>query len=377
MKNLDILIKPASGLCNMRCNYCFYDKLLSRSAEVRKSIMSEDVLEALIRKAFEEAEESISFTFQGGEPTLAGLEFFKYFTDCVKARCNPGMRVYFSIQTNGLLLNEQWCDFFLDHNFLVGLSIDGIPDLHDMNRIDMPGKGTYTRIAATYAMLQEKGVDTNILCVVTGQTALSSQAVYQGLKKLGCRYMQFIPCLDPPEKPRGCNPYSLTPDRYARFLKTVFDLWYRDWQDGNYYSVRLFDDYVRLAAGLTPATCATSGRCGLYAVAEADGSIFPCDFYVQDQWKLGNILEQPMRELLNGALSGAFIRESNIRPEACTACKYQKLCRGGCKRDWQLTGADLENYYCRAFRDFFDYAYDRLMLMGKMERTAYEMETER
>jgi uncharacterized protein len=248
--------------------------------------------------------------------------------------------------------------------------VDGFQSLHDSVRKDRQGNPTYSRVSKAFRMLHEKGVEANILCVVTGNTARHGQAVYEGLKNLGCRYMQFIPCLDPVGEVRGAAPYSLRPERYADFLKAVFDLWYEDWKAGNYHSVRLFDDYAMIAAGMRPSACATSGRCGLYAVVEADGSIFPCDFYVSNEWLLGNITQLSFSEILGSTLAEQFVRESFTRPTNCAGCKYFRLCRGGCKRDWVADQADVENYHCRAFKSFFDYAYDRFMIVADAERHA-------
>ena len=201
--------------------------------------------------------------------------------------------------------------------------------------------------------------------MVTGPAARRGQAVYQNLKRLGGRYLQFIPCLDPLEEERGGHPFSLTPERYGKFLCTVFDLWYQDWERGDYVSIRLFDDYVHLLAGQNAGTCATAGTCGRYFVVEGDGSVYPCDFFVLDQWRMGRLGEQTLAELAESETALRFCREGRGAPRECGDCQWLPLCNGGCRRDW--IGMD-RNYHCAALRTFFSYAYPRLRQMAELER---------
>jgi len=285
-----------------------------------------------------------------------------------ESRYRPaGVHVIRSIQTNGMLLDASWADFFRENCFLVGISIDGSAELHNINRVDTAGKGTFSRASAAFSLMQRSSVDTNILCVVTGQTARRAGAVYAALRKMGCRYMQFIPCLDPLGAERGNEPFSLRPERYATFLKTLFDLWYKDWKNGDYVSVRLFDDYVHILAGRPTGSCASNGSCGSYIVVESDGSLYPCDFYTYERWRLGNIGDGDLASFLERGKT--FIEKG--AGEKCASCKYFHVCRGGCKRD---RFADCgENYYCPAFIEFFDHAMERLMEIASLERlVAYE-----
>ncbi|MCL1884374.1 MAG: anaerobic sulfatase maturase [Defluviitaleaceae bacterium] len=373
MKHINLLIKPASGLCNMRCIYCFYHSLIAKSENISQVMMSAEVADILVKRAFEEAEESCTFAFQGGEPTLVGLNFFEQFVKLVNRYNTNKIAVQFAIQTNGLSIDESWADFFKANNFLVGISIDGLQKIHDSMRKDSNGLPTYTKVINAYRLLAEKKVDTNILCVVNGKTARMGLQIYKEFKNLNCRHMQFIPCLDSSCESRGNEAYSLLPERYAYFLKSIFDQWYNDWKRGNYHSIRLFDDYVFVASGVSPSACATSGQCGQYALVEANGSVYPCDFYVTDDLKLGNIIDSSFEELLNSEKAINFIEESKKKPKECLECKWFKLCRGGCKRDWyslQNSGGIKANYYCDAFKDFFDYAYEKIIKIAKAERNA-------
>lgn len=364
MNALTFLIKPASSLCNMRCTYCFYEDIADNRHQKSMGIMTEATAERLICEAFRLVSPGgmIHFLFQGGEPTLAGLDFFRRFIALEEQHRKKGVGVSHAIQTNGLHLNDAWAGFLKTQGFLVGVSLDGHPAIHDTYRIDAAGKGTWDRVTGALALLDRYGVETNILCVVSAAVAKNPRKVYASLRKLGSHPIQFIPCLDPIEKPRGGEFYSLKPDAYGKFLCGLFDCWYRDWKAGNYISIRAFDDYLRILMRLPPSTCAASGACGSYLVVEGDGSLYPCDFYVLDEWKIGNIQDMTVEEALKSPVSLRFLREGAARPALCRSCRYFPLCRGGCKRDWTQQHT---HYYCAAFRSFFDYSLPRLQEMAR------------
>ena len=367
MDHLTLLIKPASSLCNLRCRYCFYEDVSdSRQIKSMGRMTGETVRQLLTAGVQAVGEQgTIQITFQGGEPTLAGLDFYRSFLELERELCPPAVQISHSIQTNGMTLDGEWAAFLGEHGFLVGLSLDGTREIHNALRVDPQGKGTWDRAARALALLDQAGTETNLLCVVTGQLARSPQKVYQSLKKLGEHPLQFIPCLDPLEAPRGSMPYSLAPERYGTFLCGLFDAWYRDLEAGRYVSVRLFDDYLRILAGMPPSTCAAAGICGSYLVVEGDGSLYPCDFFVLDEWRLGNIHTVSMEEALSSEKSRLFLAQSRERPQPCGGCAYFGICRGGCRRDWTGLGPDGTNYYCSAYRRFFGYALPRLRQAAK------------
>lgn len=373
MPHISLLVKPASSLCNMRCRYCFYaDEAASRS-QSSLGLMTRDTAAEMIRQALAAAGPSgqLTVAFQGGEPTVAGLAFFEHFVEDMTRYNTARIPVAYAFQTNGLALDEAWAAFLARNRFLVGVSVDGDKALHDEFRVDAGGKGTWNRVQKNLAMLQRAGVACNLLCVVTRRCARSAVRVYHALQKTGVEYLQFIPCLDPLDGPRGGQAWSLTPEEYGNFLCALFEEWYRDWAAGRYTSVRLFEDYVELAMGLSPSTCATSGRCGAYFVVEGDGSVYPCDFYALDRWKLGNLLDTPLEALGRGERAEAFLRESLHRPAECTDCRWRYLCFGGCRRDWTTDAAGtVHNYYCPAFRQFFAKAEDRLRHIAAAEAAA-------
>ena len=369
MRQVSLLIKPASSLCNMRCAYCFYADETEHRSFKSLGVMTEETASRLIDAAFSavDARGAVSFSFQGGEPTMAGLDFFRRFVALAEEKNQRKTPVAWAIQTNGLNLTEAWAEFLREKRFLVGLSVDGDRALHDAFRPDAKGEGTYGRVTDRLRLLQAHRVDTNLLCVVNGRTAKSPARVYRALKGLGTGYIQFIPCLDPLGVPRGSMKWSLTPEAYGQFLCGVFDEWYRDWAAGRYVSVRLFDDFVYSAMGLEPGTCSSCGRCGYYLVAEADGSLYPCDFYVLDEWKLG-MPEEGLEALSQSETMRAFRARGERKPARCLTCPDYPICRGGCPRDWTQEDGRIENYYCPAFRHFFAYARERIYRIAQAER---------
>ena len=368
MKHVNLLIKPSSSLCNMRCAYCFYTDESERRTQKSMGLMSWETADQLIEAAFSAVERlgSVSFSFQGGEPTLAGLDFFRHFTEKVRWRNRDHLSVAYAIQTNGLCLTEEWAAFFRENRFLVGISVDGDRAIHDRFRKDAEGHDTFERVSAHVEMLLKNRVDTNILCVVNGQTAEKPRRVYRALKSLNTGYLQFIPCLDPLGSPRGSMPWSLSAEAYGRFLCGVFDEWYTDWRQGRYVSVRQFDDWVHVAMGLPPGMCATCGQCGGYLVAEADGSLYPCDFYALDEWKLGTVRDG-LENVFRSEKMAAFCRRSTVKPPDCAACTFKRLCRGGCPRDWEERDGKTINTLCPALRTMFSRNMGRILEIAREE----------
>ncbi len=329
MPPLNFLIKPASGSCNIRCRYCFYHDIGENRDVASYGVMSYETLETLTRKALEAAEGSCAFGFQGGEPTLAGLGFFRKAVEFQKKYARPGLRVSNAIQTNGMAIDREWAEFLAENHFLVGLSMDGTKEIHDANRVGVKGEGTFSRVLRTAQLLTAKKVDFNILTVVTRQSAPHIGKIYSFFRRSGLRWLQFIPCLDPLGEERGSNPYSLTPEVYAKFLKDLFDLWYRDVKAGEFIYIRYFENLVGMVMGYRPESCGLSGRCVIQNVVEADGSVYPCDFYALDEWKLGNIRTDSIPEMMNGETARKFLQVPLEIPGECKACQFYGICRGG------------------------------------------------
>ena len=335
LKALYTLIKPSSSMCNMRCRYCFYEDESENRSQKNYGFMTRETASRLISSSVDATVEgsTISFGFQGGEPTLLGLDFFRFFIE--EEKKYPGRVFQHSIQTNGYLIDEEWALFLKENNFLVGLSVDGYEALHDEYRVAPKGAPTFSRIAESARLLMEHDVPVNALCVVTKECAAKPHRVYHRLKAMGFRYLQFIPCLDPIGKERGQEPYSLLPEAFGSFLAATFDDWYRDWERGDYVSIRQFEDYVHLLLGEMPSSCTAFGRCGSYVVVEGDGSVYPCDFYVLDKYYEGNLNDTPILELATSQKARAFITEDVKRPDECGVCKRDRpAARKGEKQKW-------------------------------------------
>ena len=359
MEALSLMVKPVSGACDMRCRYCFYaDEMNSREVKLYPR-MDFSTLEKLVRRAVQCAERRLDIAFQGGEPTLAGADFFRELLRLERMYNTKGLAISNSIQTNGLNLTDEMIGLFAREGFLVGLSLDGIRDAHDMNRFNASGEGTFDRIVETAGRLKKAGCEFNILCVVNKYVANRPKEVYASLAPYG--YIQFITCLDGLDGQR--RDYSLSGGELCAFNKAVFDCYYDSFMKGAPVSVRIFDNYVRMLMGMPPEACSMTGVCSKYFLVEGDGSVYPCDFYALDRYRLGNINDMTFKRLENSAVSNGFIDESRPVPEKCRKCKWYFLCRNGCRRERDPnTGV---NIWCEAQSEFFSYAIGRLREMAE------------
>ncbi len=369
MRNMHIMLKPASGLCNMACRYCFYADETQKRSVANHGLMSEETLRNVLSRALENVTHNCTISFQGGEPTLAGLAFFQKAVRLSRELNVNRCRLSFSIQTNGLLLDEEWCSFFARERFLVGLSLDGPKELHDANRVDREGRGTYNRVLHALHLLRRHRVSVNILTVVTGDTSRRFRHVYQFFRREGLEYQQYIPCLDPLEQERGTQPWSLSPPRFERYLKTAFDCWYQNLTAGRETRHRYFDNLLLLMDAQPPEACGMLGVCGMQYVVEADGSVYPCDFYMLDPYCLGNLNRDTIADLDIRREKMGFVQQSlSLHPD-CRSCQWLPLCRGGCRRDRDLFQDGIgKNYYCSAYQGFFSYAWPRLEALYRAGR---------
>ena len=364
MADFSTLIKPASSLCNMRCKYCFYEDETSLRSTPCYGVMSRETAEKIIDRAYEFTQNgTVGFAFQGGEPTVAGLDYFTHFISYAKEKRPEKVKLNFSIQTNGLLINENWCKLLSENNFLVGLSMDGPRDINDFSRVDASGDGTFDRVMKTARLFKKHKVDFNILTVLTKQAARHPTQLWSFYKKNGFDFVQIIPCLAPLENPNEKFPYTLTPRDYADFLKTFFRIWSDELAKGNYISMRLFDNLVRMAMGQMPEMCGMMGSCSAQFVIEADGGVYPCDFYVLDEYKCGNVHESSFNEIGESQKVKSFLIQSLQKPSKCGGCKFFGICRGGCRRYREFYS--LEKNYC-PYADFLEYSHVRLANIAKI-----------
>ena len=370
MPPIHVMIKPASGLCNMRCEYCFYADEMKNRNRRDYGIMSPQTLENTVQRALDFAEGSCTIAFQGGEPTLAGLDFYRKLLELEEKYNRKHLSISHALQTNGYALDREWCGFFAENRFLVGLSVDGIRATHDAYRKDSRGQDTYLRVLDAARMLREAGADFNVLTVVNARTAPKIRRIYEQYRKLGFRWQQYIACLDPLGETGKTRDYSLKPEGYGQFLIELFDLWYLDLQKGKQPYIRQFENYVGILLGLQPESCEQRGACSCQCIVEADGSVYPCDFYCLDEYRLGNFNEDSVETILGRAEETGFLKNSQSNAETCRQCPYFFICRGGCRRHRDheaLPGCgEGENYFCRSYRMFFDACLGRLRETAEM-----------
>ncbi|MDD5016989.1 MAG: anaerobic sulfatase maturase [Eubacteriales bacterium] len=361
MPPINLLIKPASSSCNLRCGYCFYHDEAAKRITKSYGMMSRETIEAIVKKALLHATVSCTFGFQGGEPTLSGLDFFKTVVNLQNKHNVKNITVNNALQTNGTLIDDEWAAFFAKNKFLVGISLDGHQSLHDFYRKDISGNGTFARVMQSIETLKRHNVDFNVLTVVTAQTAKNIKEVYLFLMKNGLTYQQYIPCLDPMDEKNGGHRYSLTPQLYVRFLKNLFDLWYKDRASGKFIYNRYFENLAALLQGQRPESCDMNGMCSIQYAFEADGGCYPCDFYMLDNYYIGNINTDSMETIDQNCRRIGFIEQSAYLPEQCQSCRWIRLCHGGCRRNRvaDASGPGL-NYFCEAYQEFFKYAIPRL-----------------
>ena len=349
MKSLNVMIKPASSACNMRCAYCFYDEVAHMRDVTNSGLMTTETVDAMLENIYADldAGDNICFVFQGGEPTLAGLDYFVYFVSATAKW--EGIRVSYALQTNGTLLDAKWCAFLKEHHFLVGISYDILPDLHDAARKTAKGEGTNKMVSDAIALLKAHGVEFNVLCTLTNLVARHPGKVWSRLEKLGIDYVQFTPCLG---FFKSASLYALTPKRFAEFYIGIFAYWLRDYRAGKYRSIKLLDDVVNQMILKRPTGCGLDGKCRPQMVVEADGSVYPCDFYCTDEYKLGNIAKQRLKEVLTSDAVLTFLnREPTTLPSLCTRCEYKGFCGGNCKRMRSEICCDADAAYC-GYKEF-------------------------
>lgn len=347
MPPLSLMIKPASSYCNMRCSYCFYHDVSSHREDFALGMMSPETAEILVERALAFADgQPLAFAFQGGEPLLRDIDFFKDFVRLVKEKNIKKSPVSYSLQTNGLLIDNDFASFFAGEGFLTGLSLDGDYEGNRF-RLDTNRENAFFRIKRAAKILNRHRADFNILIVLTGYGADNIERIYDFFRKEGFKFLQFTPCLRPFNDKSESDLY-MTESQYGACLVKLFNLYVKDYVRGRYVSIRMFDNLVRLYYREKSEQCGMQGHCTFQYVAEANGNIYPCDFYCTDEWLLGNIKENDFFDFSKGEKQIRFIKESTPREERCKNCIYFFLCRGGgCKR----VKADRD--FCESYKQFF------------------------
>ena len=365
------MVKPAGSACNLDCAYCYYlDKAAIYGG--REPRMDFDLLERYIQQYIEGTDaDTVTFVWHGGEPLIAGYDWFVRAVE-LQQRYAAGKRIVNTLQTNGTLVDERWCDIFRANNFLIGVSLDGPQDIHDAFRRDRLGKGTFDRVMETVDMMRRHGVEYNILATINARSAGRGAEVYRFLRSV-TDFIQFLPVSEHVIMEQGATrphivppategavpaPWSISAAAFGEFMCDVFDVWVRE--DVGRCFVQLFDATLANWVGEAPGVCTLSKNCGHAGALEFNGDLYACDHFVFPEYKLGNILETPLTELMRGPRQTAF-GDAKLRalPTQCRRCRYLFACNGECPRNrFERTreGEPGLNYLCKGYQRFFRHA---------------------
>ena len=386
-----ILTKPAGPICNLDCKYCFYlekEKLYPGENSWR---MRDAVLEKYVRDYIRsQPVNEINFAWQGGEPTLLGVDFFRKAV-ALQQQFADGKTIFNAIQTNGTLLDDEWCEFLAAEKFLVGLSIDGPAELHDKYRVDKRQQPTFEKVMRGLELLKKHRVEFNTLTVVSRANSQRPLEVYRFLKGIGSQYLQFIPLVEraapaelksqgydfaaPPlpghrENISGVTPWSVAAEQYGNFLCAIFDEWVR--HDVGTTFVQLFDTALGNWMGLGSSLCVFAEKCGTALAIEHNGDLYSCDHYVYPRYKLGNVMNQSLGAMLNSPAQIKFGNDkSDSLPKFCRECEVRFACNGECPKHRFIQTPDGEdglNYLCPAYKKFFNHLDPHLKTMARLLR---------
>ncbi|HWR41008.1 MAG TPA: anaerobic sulfatase-maturation protein [Patescibacteria group bacterium] len=383
--SLNLLMKPVGPRCNLRCDYCYYLEKSDLYAGKPVLTMPDELIENFIRE-FSAAQSGacIRFDWHGGEPTLLDPDIFRKIVRWQKKYAGS-RRVANSLQTNGTLLTHEWCNFFRENGFLIGISLDGPEHIHDRYRRDAKGQSTFARVMQGVELLQSHQVEFNTLSVVNDYSSRYPLEIYRFFKEIGSHYLQFSPVVErliPTTGPAGQRlaspgdrenavmaPWSVDPLLYGRFLSAIFDEWILT-DVGNYYVVT-FDAVLAKWCGVEPPNCALADVCGNGAVMEADGDIYVCDHYVYPEYRLGNVRKQSLASLLLSDRQTEFGRQKTAAlPEACRQCEHLRICAGECPKHRIVQTTDgMLNYLCPGLKFFLSHTAPYMAYMKKQIET--------
>jgi uncharacterized protein len=376
-----VMAKPTGPICNLNCAYCFYLEKEHLYQEGASWKMSDEVLENFVRQYIEaQSIPEITFAWQGGEPTLLGVDFFRKAVE-FQEKYAQGKRIQNSFQTNGVLIDDRWGAFLAENEFLVGLSIDGPEEIHNRYRVDKGGKGAFNRVMSGMEMLKKHGAEFNTLTCVQRHNATRALEVYKFLREVGSGFMQFIPVVErvtdsgpdelslvPPsdESEARVTEWSVRPKDFGGFLTTIFEEWVRN--DVGRVFVQLFDVCLEAWLGMEPSLCLFRTTCGEGMALEHNGDLYACDHYVYPEYKLGNLMETPIVEMVNSDFQRKFGNDKrDSLPQCCKQCKFHFICHGECPKHRFETSPDGEpglSYLCSGYQDFFDHIDPLMQFMA-------------
>jgi uncharacterized protein len=367
------MAKPVGAICNLACQYCFYLPK-ERLYEGSKFRMTDEVQESFLRQYIEAQQiPHVTVAWQGGEPTLMGIDFFRRAVELVERYKRPTMTVEHTIQTNGTTLDAEWCEFFRDSGILVGISIDGPKEMHDAYRVDPQGRGTHDRVMEGLRLLQEHEVDFNVLATIHAANADHPLDVYRFFRdEVGAQFIQFIPIVERVnetgyQEGHEVSPRSVTGKQFGEFYTAIFDEWVMN--DVGETFVQMFDLTLAAWVGQPGAICTMAPTCGNALALEHNGDLYSCDHYVEPGHLLGNIMETPLEQLVDSAEQRAFgLAKMDRLPDACTDCIVRFACQGGCPRNRlveQDDGGPDMNYLCEGYKAFFTHVDKPMNVMAQ------------
>jgi len=382
-KPLYVMAKPAGAMCNLRCEYCYYlEKQFLYKGDGQKDFMSDDLLEHYIKEYISaQTTEEVQFCWHGGEPLLRERAFYEKALK-LQGHYAQGHKIDNVIQTNGYLINDDWARFFAQHHFLVGVSIDGPKEFHDGYRISAGGKPTWERVMKGIECLNRYNVEWNAMAVVNNLNADHPLEFYRFFKQIGCKFIQFTPIVERivahadgrhlanPQDTHDwtLTPFSVTPHQWGSFLCTLFDEWVHN--DVGEIFVQMFDSTLANWMGVTPSVCSLAKDCGHAGVMEHNGDIYSCDHFVFPEYKLGNIRENTIVELMYGEKQKSFGRmKQGSLPEQCQKCEWLFACNGECPRNRFMKttlGERGLNYLCGGYHKFFEHAAPYFDIMKRL-----------
>jgi uncharacterized protein len=356
-RDFQVFAKPAGPICNLDCSYCYYlkkDRLYPGAHVFR---MPELVLEEYIVQHLEACAEPVArFSWHGGEPTILGLDYFKQIVAIQREHRPSEQNIMNGMQTNGILLDEDWCRFLAEEGFYVGLSLDGPQTVHDQHRKDKAGNPTHKQVMRSYELLRKHQVNTDILCVVNAHNVRYPKEVYRFFKEIEAEYVSFLPMVDPdPAAKKGVSGLSVPADGWGEFLCSIFDEWVS--QDIGRIKIQIFEEAARTAFGQEHSLCIFRPVCGNIPVIEHNGDFYSCDHFVDEKHLIGNIIETPLVELLESPAQREFGEaKRDLLPRYCRECNVKAMCNGECPKNRFIRTPDGEkglNYLCSGYKRFF------------------------
>ncbi len=350
-KPFSLLVKPAGADCNLGCTYCFYLPKRALYPESRVPRMNDEVLDALVRGYMATEQPVYSFGWQGGEPTLMGVEFFRKVTKLQQKYGRPGSSVANGLQTNGTLIDDELARHLADHRFLVGVSIDGPADAHDTYRMQRNGAGTHAQVMAGVDSLRGRGVDVNALVLVSKANVHRARDVYEFLKTQKLFYQQYIPCVEF-DASGDLSPFAITGEEWGEFLLELFALWYPS--DTRRVSIRHHDALMAFFLDGSRQLCTMGGRCDDYFVVEHTGDVYPCDFFVEPELKLGNVVADDWGALARRPERHKFAVQKAAWAEVCETCPHLPYCSGDCIKHRVHAPVGTGSWLCPGWKKFYD-----------------------